>query len=375
MSTEKQLSINFSDKGDRPVNVAGRICTPAVIAGGILLCFCYIADIALSGRAETGIGETSVLARILFDTASFINSLIYPLISIGIAVSVSGTGALGAGFVGGMLAGTGANLITTNENITGISGLFGSIAAGFIAGYSQKLADRFFSKKGKSADYAHFLSPTVAIIITSFSIFGVNTVSFYINHLSSVLLGITAKANGLLVSLLLGIFMTADSGGPLYLAGYIFGVASITTGEPQYMASVIAGGAVPPICMGLYTLIYNESTDKRERFTGVLGILGGLSGVSQFAVPYYTQKSYRFVFSCIPGGIIASMLSFALRCSCAIPAGGILAFSSSGKPLFLLTAIIFGGLVSTFILSTFENTDEQESAQDKTSSVKVNTAV
>ena len=39
------------------------------------------------------------------------------------------------------------NFVDLNyENITGISGLFGSIIAGFIAGYSQRFTNRFFSK-------------------------------------------------------------------------------------------------------------------------------------------------------------------------------------------------------------------------------------
>ena len=368
MNAEKLSDYDFSSKNSRPLNVAGILCTPVVLAGGLLLCLSYIADIIITGRIETSIGETSVLSGILFDTAGLINKLIYPVIGAGIAVSLSGYKGLYAGLLGGMLANTGANLITTNANVTGISGLFGTIAAGYMAGYSQKAADKLISRGNIATEYKAFLSPIVSLIITGLGILAINTVSFYINHFASVLLGVTAKSNGLPVSLLLGLFLSADSGGPLYLTGYTFGVASITTGWSQYMAAVIAGGAIPSVCVGFYTLIHSEKVNKGNKLTGIICLIGGLVGIPQFSVSFYLQKNYRFILSCIPGGMIASTLSFALGCSCEIPAGGILAFSFSNKPPFFLLALICGGLVSTFILNLLDKPNEQTDKEEKISS-------
>ncbi len=352
-SSNRSEQLNIANK--KPLSLGEVLSAPVILATVALLSLAYIADTLLAGTAEFGVGETSVLSRLLYESGNLLSKLIYPLISSGIALVLGGFGAIPAGLLGGMLTGTGATFASTNANATSISGIFGCIFAGFVAGYSAKILNKILiniKTTGEAINF--FLIPTLSLIVVLPAVLILNTASEYLNHFTSSLAGIISKTNGILLSVILGIFMTADCGGPLYLAGYTFGVASIATGEPKYMATIIAAGAIPPITMGLYTIIYKERTQRFERILGAVGIFGGLLGLPHSALAFYTKKSYRFLLACVPGGIVASILSYAFNCSSEAPAGGILGFSSFGRPLFLLLALSCGGLLSTFLLSLTE---------------------
>ncbi len=358
----KQLDI----KNAYPQHLGVILSAPVILTTVILLALAYIADIMFAGVSELGIGETSKFSRLLFDSGTLLSKLIYPLISTGIAAVYGGFSAIPSGLLGGMLAGMGATFESINANATSISGIFGCIFAGFAAVYSVRILNKIIIKtKRIDETTGFFLLPVISLVLTLSAVLMLNTAAGFTNHIASSLAGICSKTNGILLSVILGIFMTVDCGGPLYLAGYVFGVASIATGEPGNMATVAAAGAIPPLTMGLYTIIYKERARGYDRILGVAGILAGLMGLPHPALAFYTQKHYRFLIACVPGGIIAATLSYAFNCSSEAPAGGILGFQNSGKPLFFLVSLICGALLSTFILSLTESEEYDSSTQDK----------
>lgn len=361
LQDKKQLNI----KQTQPLRFGVMLSAPVILTTVIILILAYIADIIFGGTAELGIGETSKLTRLLFDSGNLLSKLIYPLISAGIAAVLGSFSAIPSGLLGGMLAGTGATFASANANATSISGIFGCISAGFVAGYSVRFLRKIIIKfRSVNETTGFFLLPALSLILTLSAVLVLNTASGFTNHIASSLAGICSKANGILLSVILGIFMTVDCGGPLYLAGYMFAVASIATAEPVNMATVAAAGAIPPLTMGLYTIIYKERTQRLDRILGIVGILAGLVGLPQPALAFYAQKHFRFIIACTPGGIVAAVLSHSFHCSSEAPAGGILGFQRLGKPLFFIVSIVCGALLSTFILSLTEseayNSSEQE---------------
>ncbi|MBQ4568617.1 MAG: hypothetical protein IJA62_00945 [Ruminococcus sp.] len=344
----KEASLKSEDKNE----LGAKLSAPVILASVILLSLAYITDIIYTKNTVSAVGETFIISRFLLEAGNLLQKLIFPLISTGIAAVYGGLGAIPGGLLGGMLAGIGSTYESANANATSVSGVFCSLLAGFIAGSCTRSALKIFRRHSQKDEVTPFIFvPAFSLIITLFAVLLLNTVSGYINYLACTLAGLAGKTNPLAVSVILGIFMTADAGGPLYLAGYTFGVASISTGNPEYMAIVIAAGAIPPLTMGLYTIAYKERTQGYEKALGIAGIGGGLLGLPQSALVFYTKKTYRFILACIPGGILAGMLSLSLNCSSELPAGGILSFTSYGRPLFFIFALACGAMVSTFLLS------------------------
>lgn len=70
--------------------------------------------------------------------------------------------------------------------------------------------------------------------------------------LNNVLSGMGESSKMLLGAVLAGM-MSIDFGGPFNKAAYVFGTASIASGQFDIMASVMIGGMVPPIAIALAT--------------------------------------------------------------------------------------------------------------------------
>ena len=67
------------------------------------------------------------------------------------------------------------------------------------------------------------------------------------------------EGSRLLLGAVLGGMMAVDFGGPFNKAAYVFGTASIASGQYEIMASVMIGGMVPPIAIALATTFFKKS--------------------------------------------------------------------------------------------------------------------
>ncbi|MCX2958701.1 MAG: PTS fructose transporter subunit EIIBC, partial [Serratia symbiotica] len=75
-------------------------------------------------------------------------------------------------------------------------------------------------------------------------------------------------ANAVLLGTILGAMMCSDMGGPVNKAAYAFGVALLSSSVYAPMAAVMAAGMVPPLAMGLATLLARGKFDKSEQEGG-----------------------------------------------------------------------------------------------------------
>lgn len=72
-------------------------------------------------------------------------------------------------------------------------------------------------------------------------------------------------ANAVLLGAILGAMMCTDMGGPVNKAAYAFGVALLSSSVYAPMAAIMAAGMVPPLAMGLATLLARNKFDKGEQ--------------------------------------------------------------------------------------------------------------
>ncbi len=87
---------------------------------------------------------------------------------------------------------------------------------------------------------------------------------------------LTAFLNGMggtsriCLGMVLGGMMSIDMGGPFNKAAYVFGTAQLAEGNFEVMASVMAGGMVPPIAIALCTTFFKKKFTEKERQSGLV---------------------------------------------------------------------------------------------------------
>ena len=70
------------------------------------------------------------------------------------------------------------------------------------------------------------------------------------------------ESSKMLLGAVLAGMMSIDFGGPFNKAAYVFGTASIASGQFDIMASVMIGGMVPPIAIALATTFFKNRSQR-----------------------------------------------------------------------------------------------------------------
>lgn len=163
----------------------------------------------------------------------------------------------------------------------------------------------------------------------------------------------------ILLGLILGGMMSVDMGGPFNKAAYVFGTASIASGQFDIMASVMIGGMVPPIAIALATTFFKNRFTKSEQQTSITNYIMGLSFITEGAIPFAAQDPLRVIPSCLIGSAIAGGLSMAFGCTLRAPHGGLFVLPTIGNPVMYLAAVVIGAVVGCVILGILKKNVEE----------------
>ena len=140
--------------------------------------------------------------------------------------------------------------------------------------------------------------------------------------------------------------MSIDFGGPFNKAAYVFGTASIASGQFDIMASVMIGGMVPPIAIALATTFFKNRFTKSEQQTTITNYIMGLSFITEGAIPFAASDPLRIIPPCVVGSAVAGALSMMFGCGSRAPHGGIFVIGIIDNPLMFLIALVVGAVVA-----------------------------
>lgn len=104
-------------------------------------------------------------------------------------------------------------------------------------------------------------------------VFIINPPVAAVNNGITNILNSMGGSSKVLLGLVLGGMMAADMGGPINKAAYVFGTASIASGNYDIMAAVMIGGMVPPLAIALATLFLKIVSLKRNKVQQLLILL------------------------------------------------------------------------------------------------------
>ncbi|NLJ31674.1 MAG: PTS fructose transporter subunit IIBC [Clostridiales bacterium] len=322
---------------------------PFVVVGGL-----FIAISISFGGTPTAKGM--VINSEFWNRVSAIGSigfnLMIPILAGFVAFAISGRAALAPAMISAMVA--------NNKDILGTSagtGFIGAILVGYMAGYLVKWMNTWKIPKSIRPVMPIFVIPILGTgIISAALIFVLGApISWFMTALQNILNVLSKNsATAIPLGLLLGAMIGFDMGGPINKVAFLFGTASIVSGTPQIMGAVACAIPVPPLAMGLATLIDKKCFDDEEQAAGVPALLMGLIGISEGAIPFAASDPKRVIPSNIIGASIAGAIGMVLGITDAVPHGGpIVGFlgATNNLALFLLTIVI--GSVITAVLTVF----------------------
>lgn len=324
---------------------------PFVVGGGILIALAFLIDgfavdmSALSVEERGNFGTITPVAAMLKNIGDVAFGLMLPVLAGFIAMAIGDRPALALGFVGGMLA---AN---------GTSGFLGALVAGFLAGYIivglRKICEKLPEALEKLAPV--LIYPVVGILLIGLSMnFVIQPIMGTVNITLNGGLEGMGNSSRIVLGLVLGGMMAIDMGGPFNKAAYVFGTASIVSGNYEIMAAVMIGGMTPPCAIALSTLLFKDKFTKEEREAGPTNFIMGLAFITEGAIPFAASDPLRVLPSCIIGSGIAGALSMAFQCTLMAPHGGIFVFPVVGNALMYLLALVVGTGISAVLLGVLK---------------------
>ena len=331
---------------------------PFVIGGGILIALAFLLDDY--SIDPSNFGKNTPLAAYLKTIGEQAFGMMLPILAGFIAMSIADRPGLAVGLVAGLIAKMGSTFANPAGGDVN-AGFLGALFAGFAGGYLVLGLKKLFSKLPKSLEGIKpvLLYPVIGIFLAA-------VVTTFINpYMGMINDGLTHFLNGMggtsrvMLGMILGGMMSIDMGGPFNKAAYVFGTAQLAEGNFEVMAAVMAGGMVPPLAIALCTTFFKKKFTEKERQSGIVNYVMGLSFITEGAIPFAAQDPLRVIPSCLAGAAVAGGLSMAFGCTLRAPHGGLFVLPTIGNPVMYLAAVVIGAVVGCVILGILKKNVEE----------------
>ena len=334
---------------------------PFVVIGGLLIAL----SLAFGGQAsEAGLvtPKDSFWSNILkIGEAAF--TFIIPILSGFIAVSIADRPALAPGMIGGYIAANGHFY-----NSSAGAGFIGGIIAGFLAGYTVKSV-----KKIKVPKIFQPVMPILIIPVLS-ALFVCCMFVFVIGSpISSLMTSLTAWLNSMqhtssiVLAIILGGMIAFDMGGPVNKVAFLFGSSMILQGNMEIMGAIAVAICVPPLGMGLATLLKKNKYNDEEQEAGKAAIAMGLVGITEGAIPFASKDPLRVIPSIMMGSIVGAIVAMIGGVTDRVPHGGpiVVVLQAVGHPIMFFVAVGLGMLTTAFMVNSLKKQIIESSSTSK----------
>lgn len=324
-----------------------RWMAPFVAGGGILIGLAFLFDAAsvnlatLSVAQRAEFGSITRVAAVLKSIGGNTFNFMLPVFAGFMAYGLAGENAFMAGFIGGFMT------------IDSQSGFIGAMVAGFAAGVITTQMQRFMEHMPalirKAAPIIIF--PVFNLLLMqAISLAIISPISRAVGSLFTVLLDSAVGKSRMLAGALSGAMMALDMGGIVNKVAYNYGVAGLASGGTVIMASVMAGGMVPPLGIVFSMVLFRQKFTQEERDRGVGTLFMGLSFITEGALPFVFSDALRVVPACMLGSALSGMLTAVYGCALPAPHGGIFVIPVMDHPVYYVIAIIGGSMLTALVL-------------------------
>jgi fructose-specific phosphotransferase system IIC component len=323
---------------------------PFVACGGILIAVA----IALAPMTATGPDfSRAPTLKLLFDIGTTAFSLLIPVLAGYIAFGMADRPGLVPGFVGGFIA----------SQIG--AGFLGGIVAGLLAGAIVQLI-----KKIKLPPYLRpvmpiLVIPVVASLLVGFIMYRI--LGYPIKDLMTALsswLNSMGTGNKVLLASILGAMIAFDMGGPVNKAAFFFGAAMIREGNYLPMGACAAAICIPPLGLGLATLLGRNLWSEQEREAGYAALAMGMIGITEGAIPFAAADPVRIIPVIMSGSAIGAVIAMLGRVGDHAPHGGPIVLPVVDNRWLFILAICAGSLTVALASNTLKKFSSKRKATE-----------
>lgn len=303
---------------------------PFVACGGIMIA----AAIAFVPMTATGpdFSHAPFLKMILdIGTAAF--SFLVPVLAGYIAFGIADRPGLVPGFVGGYIA-----------NQIG-AGFLGGLVAGLLAGFVVYWIKKLKVPAALRPIMPILVIPVVASLAVGFVMYRV--VGFPIKDAMTYMsrwLATIGTGNSVILAVVLGAMIAFDMGGPVNKVAFFFGAAMIKEGNFAVMGACAAAICIPPIGLGLATVLGRKLWSSEERDAGYAGLAMGMIGITEGAIPFAAADPVRVIPTIMAGSAIGSVIAMLGGVGDHAPHGGPIVLPVVDHRLAYVAAIAAGSL-------------------------------
>lgn len=320
---------------------------PFIVVGGLLIAIA----LTLGGEQTPGgivIPEDSIWKQIesLGSTAFM---FMVPILAGFIAVSIADRPGLVPGMIGGYIAANGSFYGSEAG-----AGFIGGIIAGFLAGYVALAIKKIKVPKAVQPVMPIIFIPIIAsFIVGLLFIFVIGAPVAQIFEALTVWLAGMEGSSSILLALILGAMIAIDMGGPFNKVAFLFGSAMIAEGNYEIMGPIAVAICIPPIGMGLATMMNKKKYLDNEKEAGKASFTMGLFGITEGAIPFAAQDPLRVIPSIVVGSMVGSVIAMIGNVGDRVAHGGpiVAVLGAVDNVAMFFIASIIGVIVTAFMVN------------------------
>jgi PTS system fructose-specific IIC component/fructose-specific PTS system IIC-like component len=304
---------------------------PFVACGGILIA---VAIAFAPMRPGTGPDFSQAPAlKLIMDIGVAAFSLVVPVLAGYIAFGMADRPGLVPGFVGGFIS-----------NAVG-AGFLGGLAAGLLAGGVVLLLKQLPVHRLLRPIMPILVIPVLSSLVVGLAMYGLlgAPIKGLMAWLALALQNL-GSGNQVLLGLVLGAMIAFDMGGPVNKAAFFFGVAMIKEGHVGVMGACAAAICIPPLGLGLATLLAPGRWSDSERESGLAALAMGTIGITEGAIPFAAADPLRVIPTIMGGSALGAVIAMLGSVGDHAPHGGLIVLPVVDHRWWYLAAIAIGTL-------------------------------
>ncbi|KGD72031.1 PTS system fructose-like transporter subunit EIIC [Tatumella morbirosei] len=313
---------------------------PFVVSGGILLAVAVM----FYGKGAVPDAESAANLKKLFDIGVAGLTLMVPFLAAYIGYSISERSALApcaiAAWVGNSFG----------------AGFFGALIAGIIGGIVVYYLKKIPVHKVLRSVMPIFVIPVIGTLITAgIMMWGLGEPVGMLTKSLTVWLQGMQQGSVVILAVIMGLMLAFDMGGPVNKVAYAFMLICVAQGVYHVVAIAAVSICIPPLGLGLATLIGRRNFSAEEQEAGKAALVMGCVGVTEGAIPFAASDPLRVIPSIMLGSVSGAVVAALTGAECYAGWGGLIVLPVvSGKFGYLL-AVVTGMVVTALCVNLLKH--------------------
>ena len=165
------------------------------------------------------------------------------------------------------------------------------------------------------------------------------------------------------LAVIMGLMLAFDMGGPINKVAYAFMLICVAQGVYTVVAIAAVGICVPPLGLGLATVINRKNFTGEEREAGKAALVMGCVGVTEGAIPFAAADPLRVIPSIMLGSASGAVTAAVMGAQCYAGWGGLIVLPVVEGKLGYIAAVAVGAVVTAISVNVLKSIARKNAKQ------------